>query len=84
MKTIILFTSLMFGLVPNSIEAFNSTVHNHYAESVQQNEATVYVTKTGTKFHKSSCFHVKGRQPSSMSRTKAVQKGYEACKHCKP
>lgn len=84
MKTLILFASLMFGMMPNSIDAVNHYVHNHHVEHAQQNGTTVYVTRTGTKFHKKTCFHIEGRQTFSMSRSTAVSNGYSACKHCKP
>lgn len=74
----------MFGMMPNSIEAVNGSAHGYESAHVQQKEATVYVTRTGTKFHKGSCFHISGRQTFSMSRSAAVKQGYGACKHCKP
>lgn len=84
MKTLFLFVGLMFGLMPNSNSAIGSTTHSCDVEYIQQTETTVYVTRTGKKFHKSTCFHISNRQTSSMSRSNAVKHGYEACKHCKP
>lgn len=84
MKTLVLFISLMFGMMPNSIDEINGTCNNHGVETVNHSDYTVYVTRTGTKFHKRSCFHIDGRQTFSMSRSTAVKNGYGACKHCKP
>lgn len=84
MKTLILLVSLMFGMMPNTIDTINGSSHNHNVASIQQSESIVYVTRTGTKFHKSGCFHIEGRQTFSMSRSTAVKNGYGACKHCKP
>ena len=44
---------------------------------------TVYVTKTGSKYHKSSCRYLKSSKISiSLSDTK--EKGFTACSVCKP
>lgn len=44
---------------------------------------TVYVTKTGKKFHPSSCHHLRASKIKT-DRTKALRAGYTACKVCKP
>lgn len=44
---------------------------------------TVYVTKTGKKYHDSDCVHLK-RSSISISLEEAVERGYDACKVCKP
>jgi hypothetical protein len=43
---------------------------------------TVYVTKTGTKYHNSSCRYLKSSFPISL--LDAEQKGYTPCGVCKP
>ena len=46
-------------------------------------EVTVYVTKTGTKYHGAACRHLaKSKVPISLKDAKA--KGYTACRVCKP
>lgn len=47
------------------------------------NEETVYVTKTGTKYHKSSCRYV-AKSKIAITKTEAQKKGYKACSVCKP
>lgn len=47
------------------------------------NEETVYVTKTGTKYHKSTCRYV-AKSKIAMPKTEAQNKGYKACSVCKP
>ncbi|UCS92316.1 hypothetical protein KZP23_16630 [Echinicola marina] len=44
---------------------------------------TVYVTKTGTKYHKSSCKYLK-YSSISLQLTEAKKKDYTACSVCKP
>lgn len=50
-----------------------------------QQSYTVYITKSGSKFHRSSCPTLKkSRSIYSISRSSAVSRGYGACKVCKP
>jgi len=44
---------------------------------------TVYVTKTGEKYHKSNCRYLKYSK-KEITLKKALNYGYEACKVCKP
>jgi hypothetical protein len=44
----------------------------------------VYITKSGTKFHRSTCRTIKKSKKIEISRQDAVKKGYAACKVCKP
>ena len=44
---------------------------------------TVYTTKTGEKYHKSSCHYLKySKKEIKIDKAKAL--GYKACKICKP
>lgn len=52
-------------------------------EKVAVKEQVVYVTKTGKKFHSSSCHHLRASKIKT-DRTKALRAGYTACKVCKP
>lgn len=42
--------------------------------------ATVYVTKTGAKYHRLGCSYLKSCIPISLS--KAIQQGYAPCSRC--
>ena len=44
---------------------------------------TVYITKSGEKYHKASCKYLKYSQ-KEIKLEVAISKGYEACKVCKP
>lgn len=45
------------------------------------NDITVYVTSTGTKYHRDGCRHLKTRIPISLDKAKA---SYDPCRVCNP
>ncbi|MDN5214966.1 hypothetical protein QQ020_22995 [Fulvivirgaceae bacterium BMA12] len=50
---------------------------------IQTEAQTVYITKTGRKYHKETCRYLNhSKYPLTLS--KAKERGYEACKVCKP
>ena len=53
------------------------------ADSSQKIENVVYVTRTGKKYHRSSCRYA-ANAVKSMPRSEAEALGYEACKVCNP
>jgi len=61
----------------------DATVEN---TSVKQNAVstqTVYITKSGTKYHRSGCTYLKSSKiPISLE--DAIKRGYDACSVCKP
>ena len=42
----------------------------------------VYVTDTGSKYHRSNCSYLKSK--NSITKEKAIQQGYSACSRCNP
>lgn len=52
-------------------------------KTVAVKEQVVYVTKTGKKYHKSSCHYLK-KSKIKTTKSKAKESGYTACKVCKP
>ena len=46
-------------------------------------DTTVYITKTGEKYHTERCASVR-KSKISVLLGEAVSKGYEPCKRCKP
>jgi hypothetical protein len=44
-------------------------------------DCTVYVTRTGHKYHKATCGSIK-RSKIPMSRSEAIKKGFTPCKRC--
>ena len=52
-------------------------------EKVAVKEQVVYITKTGKKYHKASCHHLR-KSKIEMKKSKAKELGYTACAVCKP
>ena len=46
-------------------------------------EETVYITRTGKKYHRDGCKHL-SKSKVAIKRKDAEARGYEACKVCKP
>lgn len=49
----------------------------------EKNSYTVYITNTGSKYHRSGCQYLK-QSKIAISKDKAVSEGYTACKKCNP
>lgn len=47
------------------------------------NSSTVYITNTGTKYHRAGCSSL-SKSKKAISVNEAKRNGYEACKRCKP
>lgn len=68
----------------------SSLHHNHHQElrgsSLKQNKAstqTYYISRTGSKYHKSNCSYLK-YSSSSLELEKILNKGYTPCSRCRP
>lgn len=54
-------------------------------ETAEPEEAEVYITRTGEKYHKPNCYHISGKTGLiGLTITEAEQAGYEPCKDCFP
>jgi hypothetical protein len=78
------FLVLVALLSPGSIRAATGSASGLAFEiqaSGDRKECVVYVTKTGAKYHRSSCSSLrKSRIP--LARGEAIDRGYTACKRC--
>lgn len=83
---------LLFSMVG----AYATVVQSHHAGAVIQSSSahtaiaqplaatdTVYITKTGKKYHSSGCRCLR-KSKISIKRGAAEKRGYTACKLCKP
>lgn len=52
-------------------------------EEPKSDSDTVYITETGSKFHKWGCQYL-GDSAIPISRGEAIEKGYTPCSVCKP
>lgn len=49
----------------------------------QNNEYIVYITKTGSKYHRNGCRYL-SRSQISISKSNAISEGYTPCSVCNP
>lgn len=61
----------------------NISTNTNVTQSDYNVEDTVYVTDTGTKYHKSGCQHLR-KSKNAISKEKAIRQGYTACSRCNP
>ncbi|MGN1419850.1 MAG: zinc-ribbon domain-containing protein [Acutalibacteraceae bacterium] len=65
-----------------SVKASTESLSQTAADESSQ---TVYVTASGTKYHKAGCSYIKNSSTASaVSKDKAVEQGYTPCSRCKP
>lgn len=59
--------------------------YSHYETSqVEATGYTVYITPHGKKYHRASCWHIKGHDVTAVDVSKAQSSGRTPCKDCKP
>lgn len=56
---------------------------NNLVNMLNPTAQTVYVTKSGKRYHTSECRYVLGKS-ISMTRQEAIDEGYTPCRRCKP
>ena len=81
MRKRILYLFLVFGLLLPAASDVQGRA-NAYT-TAEQKDATVYITKSGEKYHKAGCQYLKKSQIKT-TKKEAVKNGYGACKVCKP
>ncbi len=59
----------------------NSSITSN-SSSIDEHSYTVYITKTGDKYHMDGCSYLKSRIPISLADAKA--NGYTPCSRCNP
>lgn len=68
------------SLITNEITEL--TTNNLKVAAINNTNNLVYVTKTGSKYHKANCFHIKGRKTKTITLSNAQKEGFTACKDC--
>jgi hypothetical protein len=87
-KSLLVVISILIVMAPVTVPTSVNLNAKAAVKSVFQgrytpNEETVYVTKTGNKYHRGSCRYIK-KSKIAMTKTEAQKKGYKACTACKP
>lgn len=79
MKKIYLYLIFIILFVP--ISGVIAMPETHSIE--QQKEVTVYITRTGKKYHRNGCRYL-SQSKIKTTKKEAVKNGYGACSVCKP
>ena len=61
----------------------NSGNKSNKTSSSSENSYTVYITATGSKYHRNGCRYL-SRSQISISKSDAISQGYDACSVCNP
>lgn len=79
-----LIAALAAVLFAGMVLHMNSSLATAAATPAKPAKDTVYITKSGKKFHRSICRTLTRSKKIAISRQDAVKKGYTACKACNP
>lgn len=61
----------------------NSATKSNRTSSSSESSYTVYITATGSKYHRNGCRYL-SRSQISISKSDAISQGYDACSVCNP
>lgn len=73
--------ALTLAVLTIGMPAFRLDAANH--SRVMPKTDTVYITETGTKYHRENCKFL-AKSKIAIERADAIKKGYKACTVCKP
>jgi len=79
LKRLLYTLFVVVGLASPLPQVFATT--KHPAPSDQKKECVVYVTKTGSRYHRTGCSSLRSSR-IPMSREEAIKGGYTPCKRC--
>ncbi len=80
-KSIAYFLFFTLLILTLNLSACGSDIEE--TESLSDNSPVVYVTETGTKYHKNNCSYL-SKSKIEITLEKAQDKGYTRCSKCKP
>lgn len=60
----------------------STTTTNQLTKQDNNDTDVYYITKSGTKYHLASCYHITGRAVTSASKNELESKGYQPCADC--
>src|ERR1035438_8495432 len=73
----------VFAALLIAIQVFAPLRAGHATRIADTKNETVYITRTGKKFHRDGCRSL-NRSRIPIKRSDAISKGYQACKVCRP
>ena len=79
LKSLLLAASLMLGLCAPM--AVVPSVHAAPTVAADTKDCTVYITRTGHKYHKQGCSSLR-RSSMSVARSEAIKSGLTPCRRC--
>lgn len=66
-----------------SVPVETESTTESYVQPKVSNDYTVYITKTGSKYHRGSCSYLRSSK-IPISKAEAIRRGYGACSRCNP
>ena len=69
--------------ISNSLSDQSFTVGVNAALNQDRQEQTVYITRTGAKYHRGGCQYLR-QSKIAIKKKDAIAQGYDACKVCHP
>jgi hypothetical protein len=78
-KVLFFLLFIAFSLTP----IFSGTLFPERLSHIHPAQEVVYITKTGTKYHKGTCHYLK-KSKTKTTKADAKESGYSACSVCKP
>lgn len=80
MKRLVVILIAAISLFYSPIQA--SLIPVHACAGIHK-QTVVYITRTGSKFHKSDCSYLR-KSKIQTTRKEAISNGYTACSRCNP
>lgn len=91
--TSIITVFVTIAIIKNNYNITENTVNNTPIETISEitsdtvitnnyRNETVYITKTGDKYHKPNCFYIRGRKALTITLSEAENQGYLPCSAC--
>lgn len=74
---------LVLSFLALSTSFYGNTHLRETLERVEPLTQTVYITKTGKKYHAGGCRYL-SKNKIEINKSKAIKAGYDACKVCVP
>jgi hypothetical protein len=83
MRKVLIVLLLAFSILCGPAATFTSSEVRPSASRQDRQEETVYITRTGKKYHRDGCRYL-SQSKIPIKKKDAIARGYEACKVCKP